>query len=81
MKLAEESSSSSSVEDETSAIVAEPMNSATPTAKPTARVSRTIQKGILLGSPFLKHNKQHKLKQRLQMMRRTLNTKEKGRKS
>ena len=52
MKLAEESSSLSSAEDETSTIAAEPMNAATPNVKPTTRACRPIQRDIVIREPI-----------------------------
>ena len=47
LKLAKETSSSSSVEDETSAIIAKLMRAATP-AKPTHKPSRPRERGIMI---------------------------------
>ena len=48
MKLAEESSSSSRVEDEVSTIGAEPINLAEPTVQPATQGARLAQRGIMI---------------------------------
>ena len=40
-------------EDGESAIVAEPMNNVAPAAKPTTKVSKPIERGIVIREPFL----------------------------
>ena len=53
LKIAKETFPSSNAEDKTSIIVAEPMNVTTPTAKPATRVSRSIERGIMIKEPLL----------------------------
>ena len=52
LKLAKESFSLSKTEDEASTIAAEPMNVATPIAKPATRPTRLAQKGIMIMEPI-----------------------------
>ena len=52
LKLVEESYSLSSAEDETSAIAIEPMTATAPTAKLASRVSRPIQRGMVIREPI-----------------------------
>ena len=76
LKLAEKTSSSSKAEDKESAITVEPMSVTAPAQQPTIKgASQLEEREVLwLRSFLLKKNKKNKLKQRLQMIIKTLNT-------